>query len=369
MIVEKEPPQEYRFLDNPTKKIEVAKREIYETAGESETRWINRLIGDVVVILRNEKEAGRGKLGQNIPEILKGEHGHEYFVDENIAYLPKDGEVVLVGDTHGDPEGIFSILEQTEFIEKMEKGDKKMKLVFLGDYIDRGKESLKTINLVLKLKRRYPNNIILLRGNHEARGQLMFSNTEFSFIKELRGRFDKNEENLLEFLKGESEAGRIFDNFCRFFEKLPSVLVTGNGLIAVHGGAPTSAVSSLNELNNKEILREMRNNDPTNKYLGTGENPRRGSGAKAFGKDHFLTFMEKVGATVMARSHEMVLKKGNKIASTMFGDRLVTIFSNGGPKSANSAYKGPAISPAFARFPLEEPITHWEDKHFQEIRY
>ena len=372
MIVEKEPPQEYRFSDDAEKikvAIEVAKREIYETEGEKKTWQINKLISDVAGILNKEKMTGRGKLGRNIPEILGGEHGHEYFVDENIAYRPKDGEVVLVGDTHGDPEGIFSILEQTEFIEKMEKGDKKMKLVFLGDYIDRGKESLKTISLVLKLKRKYPGNIILLRGNHERKGQSIFSQPEeHSFVKELRGHFDKNQEGLLKFFRGESEAGEIFFNFHLLFEKLPSVLVAGNGLIAVHGGAPTDTVSSLKELNDKDILRQMQSNDPTKKYLGTADNPR-GLGANTFGKDHFSIFMEKIGATVMARSHEVVFKRGGKIVSIMFDERLVTIFSNGGQRSVNSAYRGQAISPAFAWLSLKESITRWEDKHFQEIRY
>ena len=69
----------------------------------------------------------------------------------------------VFGDIHGSYKELVDTLSYV--IEKKSFG-KKDKLVFIGDYVDRGFQSKQVIDHLIELKKEYPKTVFL-RGNHE----------------------------------------------------------------------------------------------------------------------------------------------------------------------------------------------------------
>ena len=68
--------------------------------------------------------------------------------------------VKIVGDTHGQYTDLIRLFEMGGF-------PPSSNYLFLGDYVDRGKQSLENMLLLLCYKIKFPENFFLLRGNHE----------------------------------------------------------------------------------------------------------------------------------------------------------------------------------------------------------
>ncbi|GMR57462.1 hypothetical protein PMAYCL1PPCAC_27657, partial [Pristionchus mayeri] len=93
--------------------------------------------------------------------------------------------IVVVGDMHGQLHDLFRIFSQFKKDDK--PGYECTKFLFLGDYVDGGKQSLEIIIALFSLKMLYPDRIFLLCGNHE----FALTNVEFGFVIELNDRYEK----------------------------------------------------------------------------------------------------------------------------------------------------------------------------------
>jgi serine/threonine protein phosphatase 1 len=69
-----------------------------------------------------------------------------------------------VGDIHGSSDKLKALVEACR-----EHADgREMRLVFLGDYIDRGPDSAGVLRFMMSLQADLPKQIVALKGNHEA---------------------------------------------------------------------------------------------------------------------------------------------------------------------------------------------------------
>jgi len=95
--------------------------------------------------------------------------------------------IKIFGNLHGDYNDLMRFFDIWR--APQETGDIcSFDYVFLGNYVDRGSQSLEVLCLLLALKLKYPRQIFLLRGNHEDRNV----NKYLGFGRECAERFDEN---------------------------------------------------------------------------------------------------------------------------------------------------------------------------------
>ena len=88
--------------------------------------------------------------------------------------------------------------------------------LFLGDYVDRGKQSLETICLLFCLKIKYPSHIYLLRGNHET-----------ASVNRIYGFYDECKKRL---------SVKVYKRFCDVFNVMPVCALVEEKVLCMHGG-------------------------------------------------------------------------------------------------------------------------------------
>ncbi|KAF1758694.1 hypothetical protein GCK72_015154 [Caenorhabditis remanei] len=149
------------------------------------------------------------------------EDAKEHFQNEPIL-ARINPPVLVVGDIHGQYYDLIRILNTfTDDTGKTKKvGFFHNRFVFLGDYVDRGQNSVATIALLFALKLHYPQQYVLLRGNHETKT----INFAYGFREELIIKI------------GEADGHAVWEKFNEAFAYMPLVCVIGRKILCMHGG-------------------------------------------------------------------------------------------------------------------------------------
>ncbi|KAJ9565240.1 hypothetical protein OSB04_001206 [Centaurea solstitialis] len=123
--------------------------------------------------------------------------------------LELEAPIKICGDIHGQYGDLLRLFEYGGF-------PPDANYLFLGDYVDRGKQSLETICLLLAYKIKFPENFFLLRGNHECAS----INRIYGFYDECKRRFNV----------------RLWKTFTDCFNCLPVAALIDDKILCMHGG-------------------------------------------------------------------------------------------------------------------------------------
>lgn len=181
--------------------------------------------------------------------------------------------------------------------------------LFLGDYIDRGKQSLETVCLLLAYKIKYPENFFLLRGNHEC-----------ASINRIYGFYDECKRR---------HGIKLWKIFTDCFNCLPIAALIDDKILCMHGGL-SPELNKILTINNivrptdvpdTGLLCDLLWSDPDKDVTDWGDNDRGVS--FTFGEDIVRKFTNKNEIDLICRAHQVV-----EDGYEFFCNRqLVTLFS------------------------------------------
>lgn len=243
------------------------------------------------------------------------------------ALVELSAPVKIVGDVHGQYTDLIRMFEMCGF-------PPNANYLFLGDYVDRGKQSLETILLLMCYKLKFPENFFLLRGNHECanvtRGVFLPSLSllppPFSFfisnfsLPTVYGFYDecKRRCNI-----------KVWKTFVDTFNTLPIAAIVASKIFCVHGGLSPNLqhmddirqIARPTDVPDYGLLNDLLWSDPADMQGDWEENERGVS--YCFGKKVIVDFLAKHDFDLVCRAH-MVVEDGYEF----FNERtLVTVFS------------------------------------------
>lgn len=350
--------KEYSFLDkindtisndiSEVQKREVVLKNIIDSNYTLESDTLKSIMADVTK-LQNTKTSDA--LISKVSEITSSENYSDF-----ITFVDDKNDYYIIGDLHDDMGSFDQILKSINFAKKFND----IKLIFLGDYVDRGKDRLTLINKIIFLKYLLPDNIHLLRGNHE----LYRVDENGNYLSPMMGatpgshHFDllsflvnSDSEKNQEFAKKNGIDKELINLYRDVFDSMPTVALFNFKNIkvcAMHGGLPRpnlnyerlydgaefNSFNSLLDSNTIDAIgipqkENMLWSDP---FDGDDEAFKNNSeGRFSYSKNQFIEFCKKYDIDMILRAHE----RQNNGYKAYFDGRLISVFSSGGRNIEN----------------------------------
>ena len=221
---------------------------------------------------------------------------------EQSMLLEIEAPVQICGDIHGQYFDLIRIFEYGGY-------PPKSSYLFLGDYVDRGRQSLETVCLLLAYKVKYPESFNLLRGNHESSS----INRIYGFYDECKKRYSL----------------KLWKVFSDCFNCMPVAALIEQKILCMHGGLSPelhtieqiSKIPRPIEIPDTGMLCDLLWSDPDEETSGWGDNDRGVS--YVFGADVLSQFLKKNDLDLIVRAHQVV-----EDGYQFFGKKqLITLFS------------------------------------------
>jgi len=223
------------------------------------------------------------------------------FLDQS-ALLELEAPLKICGDVHGQYHDLLRLFEYGGF-------PPESNYLFLGDYVDRGKQSLETIILLFAYKTKYPENFFLLRGNHECASITRI----YGFYDECKRRYNI----------------KLWKQFCDVFNCMSVCALIDEKIMCMHGGL-SPEISSFDQVRrlvrptdvpDTGLICDLLWADPDKDIAGWAENDRGVS--FIFGPDVVTSFLQKHDMDLVCRAHQVV-----EDGYEFFAKRqLITLFS------------------------------------------
>ncbi|KAK2079311.1 Phytochrome-associated serine/threonine-protein phosphatase 1 [Prototheca wickerhamii] len=226
----------------------------------------------------------------------------EILVEESNVQ-PVNTPVTVCGDIHGQFHDLLKLFETGGQVPETN-------YIFMGDFVDRGYNSLEVFTLLMLLKARWPAHVTLLRGNHESRQ-----------ITQVYGFYDECQRKY-----GNANAWR----YCtEVFDFLTLSAIIDGRILCVHAGLSPD-IRTLDQIRVIDRVCEIPHEGPFCDLMWSDPEDidawavsPRGAGW-LFGGKVTTEFNQINGLELICRAHQLV-QEGLKY---MFADKsLVTVWS------------------------------------------